>query len=408
MAILGTNPYTRAIPLVGGGYSVSTAPKGTSNAIKHSTVNVPKTSTYYKAPAKPKTTAVKTVSAPKVSASANYQTVQAPQAAPVAPAAPPPPSLDDLVNKYYSQSTGDVNSLYDKQKQTQLSQLKAQRDAAIGKINQQQTATKQDYYNQRNQADVVNAQNVQKLREIMAANGVSTSGENLTLNAQANSDRLNALNSLNQQEQAKMNDYASQITDWNNPARDEAITNQIEAARTQALLNAKQAAYNRAWNEFGFNNMSAAQQAQLAMSKYNLDSTNAANAQSSQSLLDYYNSLGFNSGSGGGGTKSTGQTAFNQNMQAAVARGVPSAWVPLMTQIVQRESSFNPSAQNPKSTAYGYAQFLADNVNAYNKQYGLDYRNNPVDQLVAMYHYIQNRYGTPQKALSFWNANKWY
>jgi hypothetical protein len=398
MAILGANPYEKAIPKVGGGYNVSTV-KGTT--IKHSTVAVPKKTTTV---AKPKTTTIKTVAVPKVTA--NYATVQAPQvaAAPVVPA----PTLDELINKYYSQSTSDVNSMYDQQKSSQLAQLKAQRDAAIGKINQQQDQTKQDYYNQKNQADVTSTQNIQRLREIMAANGVSASGENLTLNAQANSDRLNALNSLNQQEQAKMNDYASQIADWNNPSRDAAITNQIEAQRTQALLNAKQAAYNRAWNEYGFGNMSAAQQAQLAMSKYNLDSTNAANIQGNQSLIDYYNSLGFNGAGGGGGTKSAGQSAFNQNMQAAVARGVPSAWVPLMTQIVQRESSFNPSAQNPKSTAYGYAQFLADNVNAYNKQYGLDYRNNPVDQLVAMYHYIQNRYGTPQKALSFWNANKWY
>jgi hypothetical protein len=399
MAILGSNGETYN-PSTGRLFTpYSSTPYQTY--VTSTTKYAPKKTTTVK---KPTYTAPKTV-ATKASTSANYQTVQAPQApqaAPVAPAAPPPPTLDDLVNKYYSQSTGDVNSLYDKQKQTQLSQLKAQRDAAIGKINQQQTATKQDYYNQRNQADVVNAQNVQKLREIMAANGVSTSGENLTLNAQANSDRLNALNSLNQQEQAKMNDYASQITDWNNPARDESITNQIEAARTQALLNAKQAAYNRAWNEFGFNNMSAAQQAQLAMSKYNLDSTNAANAQSSQSLLDYYNSLGFNSGSGGGGTAS-----YQKDMSKAISMGVDPSWAPVLSQIVAKESSYNPNAKNPTSTAYGYGQFLASTRAQYEKKTGLSY-NDPASQLVMMAQYVKDRYGTPQNALNFWNAHKWY
>jgi hypothetical protein len=400
MAILGANFGEVAIPKTGGGYYVNTR---NTTPTKYDKKWNP---TAYKAPAKPKTTTVKTVAAPKVNTTANYQTVQAPQAAPV-PVAPPAPTLDDLINKYYSQSTGDVNSLYDKQKQTQLDQLKTQRDAAIGKINQQQDATKKDYYNQRNQADVVNAQNVQKLREIMAANGVSASGENLTLNAQANSDRLNALNSLNQQEQAKMNDYASQITDWNNPARDQAITNQIEAARTQALLNAKQSAYNRAWNEYGFGNMSAAQQAQLAMSKYNLDATNAANSASSQGLLDYYNSLGFNSGSGGGGTTASGNAAYQTNVQKAIQKGLDPSWVPVMSQIVQRESSFNPNAKNPTSTAYGYGQFLASTRAQYEKKTGLSY-SDPVNQLIMMSQYIKDRYGTPQNALNFWLKNKWY
>jgi hypothetical protein len=349
----------------------------------------------------PAYTAPKPQAAPTPAPAPTVQAYTAPAPAPAA--APPAPNLDDLLNKYYGQSSNDVNSVYDQQKNSQLSQLKAQREAAIGKINQQQGQTKQEYYDKRNQADVVNAQNVQRLREILAANGVSASGDNLTLNARANSDRMNSLNSLNNQEQSQMNTYNNQIADWNNPAKDQAITSQIEAARAQALMSAKQAAYQKAWNDYQFNNMSASQQAQLAMGKYNTDSTNAANSASSQAALDYYNNMGFNGGSGGGGTAD-----FNSNMSAAVQKGIPASWVPAMTEIVRRESSFNPSARNPSSGTLGYAQFQPYNITSYNQKYGLNYANNPVDQLVAMYHYISDRYGNANNALNFWNKNQWY
>ena len=396
MPILGAILGQTAIKKPTGGYAINdnatrnkyygyTSPKPVSAPKKTYTAPKP----VYHAPAK--TSSVKVIQAPK-----------APTPAPVVPATPKQPTLDELMSKYYGQSTNDVNSLYDKQRTEQLAQLKAQRDVAIGKINQQQTATKQDYYNQRNQADVVSAQNVQRLRELMAANGLSSSGENITANARANSDRQNSLNSLNLQEQAKMNDYASQIADWNNPARDQAITNQIEAARAQALLNAKQQAYQKAWNNWQFNNMSAAQQAQLAMSKYNTDSANAANTAASQAALDYYRSMGFNGSAGGGGT-----AQFQSDMSKAISRGVPAEWAPVLSEIVRRESSYNPNAKNPNSSAYGYGQFLSSTRQAYEKKTGLNY-SDPVNQLIMMAQYVKDRYGNPQNALNFWLKNKWY
>lgn len=160
--------------------------------------------------------------------------------------------LSDFENKYINQGNQDVNKIYDMQKNNQLAQLKVQQDAAIGKINQQKTVTQKDYYDKKNQADVTNAQNVQRLRELMASSGISTSGDNLTLNARANSDRMNSLNALNQQEQAKMNEYEGQITDWNNPAREQSIVNQIETERSKALLDAQNAAREKAWREYQF------------------------------------------------------------------------------------------------------------------------------------------------------------
>lgn len=38
---------------------------------------------------------------------------------------------------------------------------------------------------------------------------------------------------------------------------------------------------------------------------------------------------------------------------------------------------------------------------------GLNY-SNPVDQLIMMAQYVKDRYGTPEKALQFWDKNKWY
>lgn len=322
MAILGANFGETAIPKVGGGYYVS---QPVNNTIKHTTVAVPKKTTTYKAPVKKQTyVAPKTVASPAPSASANIQTVAAPQA----PAAPPAPTLDDLINKYYTASQGDLNALYDKQKAQRLADLKAQQQTAT-------TQTQQDYYNQKNQADVVNAQNVQKLREIMASQGNAMSGDNLTLNAKANSDRMNSLNALNLQEQAKLNDI-------NNPQKAQSLQDQIETARMQALLNAKQNAYQRAWNEYGYNNMSAAQQAQLAMSKYNLDATNAANSASNQAALDYYNSMGFNGGSGGG-VKLSGSSNAEKIWNFFKGKGLSSGAIAGIMGNLQQESSLNPS-----------------------------------------------------------------
>jgi SLT domain-containing protein len=116
------------------------------------------------------------------------------------------------------------------------------------------------------------------------------------------------------------------------------------------------------------------------------------------------NGAGVNSGT----AYKTSPSDFQTNMSTAIKKGVPQEWAPIMSEIVKRESSFNPKALNKSSGTYGYAQFQEYNVDSYNKKYGLDYRNNPADQLIAMYHYIEDRYKTPAKALAFWNAKGYY
>lgn len=73
--------------------------------------------------------------------------------------------------------------------------------------------------------------------------------------------------------------------------------------------------------------------------------------------------------------------------------------------IVNHESSWNPSATNPSSGAYGLPQSLPGNkmVSA-----GSDWRANPITQLRWMRDYVNGRYGGANGALAFWKRNHWY
>lgn len=73
--------------------------------------------------------------------------------------------------------------------------------------------------------------------------------------------------------------------------------------------------------------------------------------------------------------------------------------------IVFKESSWNPNAKNPNSSAYGLFQFLSSTVNNYsNSSYYTDWK----EQIRAGFKYIKARYGTPANAWSFWQSHNWY
>ena len=131
-----------------------------------------------------------------------------------------------------------INSLYDAQQNNQLSQLRAQRDKAISGFNQQKKDLAPQYQNQRNQADVVNAQSASRLRELMAANGINASGESLTTQANLASSRQNALSEINNNESTAIRGIDQQIAAENDPSREQAIINAIAAERSGKLADA--------------------------------------------------------------------------------------------------------------------------------------------------------------------------
>jgi SLT domain-containing protein len=93
--------------------------------------------------------------------------------------------------------------------------------------------------------------------------------------------------------------------------------------------------------------------------------------------------------------------------QIAAQRGWGSGpqWDSLY-QLIAHESSWNPNAQNPTSTAYGLFQFL----NSTWAGTGYAKSSDPKIQTLAGLKYIENRYGTPAGAWNFWQNQSphWY
>jgi len=304
-----------------------------------------------------------------------------------------------------------ISSLYGAQQKSQLDSLKSQQQTALSGLAQQQKVSDQGFYGQRNQADVTNAQNVQRMREAMAANGINASGENVTANAGLAAQRQGAFNDINNKQADANAQFNLQRADINNPQHAQDIINAINQQKSQALLSAfhdylsrLDAQHQQYIQQNQFDTSQAAQQRQFdasqAMQKYGLDTN--AKYQAGQA--------GFDNGSGGGGTKSTGaagNTAFRANLAEANKRGLDPSQNAALTWIVEHESSFNPNAKNPHSTAHGYGQFLNSTVKNYEKKMGLDY-SDPVNQLLMMEQYVQDRYGGANNAMAFWKKNHWY
>jgi hypothetical protein len=73
--------------------------------------------------------------------------------------------------------------------------------------------------------------------------------------------------------------------------------------------------------------------------------------------------------------------------------------------LYEHESGWNPTANNSYSGAYGIPQALPGDKMA---AYGSDWQTNPETQLEWGLAYIQDRYGSPCGAWSFWTSNNWY
>lgn len=117
------------------------------------------------------------------------------------------------------------------------------------------------------------------------------------------------------------------------------------------------------------------------------------------------------SASASGGSTSPGSTTGNLsgnkqivNMQAAsYGWGSGAEWDALV-KLINSESGFRNTAQNPTSTAYGIFQFL-DNTWA---DYGGTKTSDPTIQTQLGLKYIKTRYGDPIKAWAFKQSHNWY
>jgi hypothetical protein len=224
----------------------------------------------------------------------------------------------------YDAMTTRLNSLYDSQRKTQLDQLKAQRERAITGFNAQKKELAPQYQNQRNQADVVNAQNVSRLRELMAAQGINASGENLTVQAGQASARQTALGEITNNENAAYRDIDRQIADVNDPSQEQAINNEIETARTRALTDAYQQAQQQIYQQY----LDWQQhQRQLAA-----QAAAASRARSSS-----------RKSSGSGSSAKSANTALNQAATSRQGSALDAYYSSPAIQAVERLKSMNPN-----------------------------------------------------------------
>ncbi len=72
---------------------------------------------------------------------------------------------------------------------------------------------------------------------------------------------------------------------------------------------------------------------------------------------------------------------------------------------MSRESSWNVTATNASSGAYGLVQSLPGSKMA---SAGSDWRTNPATQIKWGLDYMNSRYGSPCGAWSFWQSHHWY
>jgi hypothetical protein len=108
----------------------------------------------------------------------------------------------------------------------------------------------------------------------------------------------------------------------------------------------------------------------------------------------------------GGGSGASGSAEIRSLVQKRAAQygwDKGGNWDALQW-IISKESSWNPKAQNPNSTAYGLFQFLDGTWG----DFGASKSSDPGVQTDAGLRYIRSRYGTPEAARAFHQNNGWY
>ncbi|WP_369213463.1 lytic transglycosylase domain-containing protein [Streptomyces flavofungini] len=102
----------------------------------------------------------------------------------------------------------------------------------------------------------------------------------------------------------------------------------------------------------------------------------------------------------------TPQSSYTVAQVQAMARQmVPGDQFQCFSNIVNHESTWNYKATNASSGAYGLVQALPGSKMS---SAGADWQTNPATQIKWGLGYMNDRYGSPCGAWSFWQANNWY
>ncbi|MEU9604811.1 transglycosylase SLT domain-containing protein [Streptomyces sp. NPDC048057] len=84
---------------------------------------------------------------------------------------------------------------------------------------------------------------------------------------------------------------------------------------------------------------------------------------------------------------------------------IPADQFQCFSNIVEKESGWRYTAQNPSSGAYGLVQAYPGTKMA---SAGADWRTNPATQIKWGLNYMNGKYDSPCGAWTFWQANRWY
>ncbi len=96
---------------------------------------------------------------------------------------------------------------------------------------------------------------------------------------------------------------------------------------------------------------------------------------------------------------------YSGSPREIAAQIVPAGQLQCFSNIVSRESSWNITATNASSGAYGLVQALPGSKMA---SAGSDWRTNPATQIKWGLDYMNSRYGSPCGAWAFWQSHHWY
>lgn len=108
-------------------------------------------------------------------------------------------------------------------------------------------------------------------------------------------------------------------------------------------------------------------------------------------------------GSAGGSTRN-----IVQNVAGTRGWGPPGQDWAALDWIIQHESGWNPTAQNPTSTASGLFQFINGTWKAYGGSTASAKQASVEEQARVGMRYIGERYTNPRGAKAFWERNRWY